>query len=395
MTIKPLNLALLLGLASIGITSAQAANVQIFGFLDQGVAYLHEDLNKGMGGPVGQSRALTVDSEGYVMRQGTRSSYSQGTGNVSTWGIKGSESISDDTEIIFHLESGFLPDDGTLYGAGSPLFERESSVGIRSKTFGELKAGRMPALSTGSGTTGIFNSKVNPFGAGWGNMTGGWKFVGTLASARWNNMLNYISPSFGGVRVHIQHSLGNTNDSSEGTSDTNRWTAIGATLTGDRYYAAAAVDWLRAANNSTTMDRDTYKVTVGGHYKFESFKLFGTVQYLKNAMSIGGYSTKEFAPLAIGQKLNKGFESWAVATGVDVPLAKGTLKASVGYGWGENQNTEAQNKFKRVNVGLGYLYPLSRRTSVYAIGGYFWQDADWQRESISANEAILGLMHRF
>ena len=65
-----------------------------------------------------------------------------------------------------------MADDGTLYGGSvKPLFERESSVGIDSKTWGLIKFGRMPALTTGSGTTGIFNSKVNPFGAGWGNMT--------------------------------------------------------------------------------------------------------------------------------------------------------------------------------------------------------------------------------
>ena len=62
---------------------------------------------------------------------------------------------------------------------------------------------------------------------------------------------------------------------------------------------------------------------------------------------------------------------------------------------GENQSTDSQNRFQRANAGLGYLYPLSRRTTVYAVGGYFWQDADWQRDSISANEVILGLMHRF
>ncbi len=395
MKAKLLSQCVITAIAATAGSAALAGNVQLFGFLDQGLAYIHEDLNAGMGGPVGQSKALTVGTDGYVSEAATKTMVSQGTGNVSTWGIKGSEALSDDTEVIFHLESGFLPDDGTLYGAGSPIFERESSVGIRSKTFGELKAGRMPALTTGSGTTGIFNSKVNPFGAGWGNMTGGWKFTGTLATARWNNMINYISPSFGGVRIHLQHSLGNSNDATEGTSDTNRWSAAGLSWTAERFYLAAAVDWLRAANNSTTMDRDTYKVLVGGHYKFDSFKLFGSVQYLKNAMYIGGYSTKEFAPLAIGQKASKGFESWALATGVDIPVAGGTLKASVGYGRGENQSTDSQNRFQRANAGLGYLYPLSRRTTVYAVGGYFWQDADWQRDSISANEVILGLMHRF
>lgn len=135
-----------------------AADVQLFGFLDQGMSIVHEDLNKGMAQPAGQAAPNVLDANGLVGKQGAVTKSTLGTGNVSTWGVKGAEKLSDDLEVIFHLESGFLPDDGTLYGAGSPLFERESSVGLRSKAWGELKFGRMPAMSTGSGTTGLFNS---------------------------------------------------------------------------------------------------------------------------------------------------------------------------------------------------------------------------------------------
>ena len=77
--------------------------------------------------------------------------------------------------------------------------------------------------------------------------------------------------------------------------------------------------------------------------------------------------------------------------------AGGTVKMSVAYAQAENQNdTGATGKdMQRANLGLGYIYPLSKRTSVYAVGGYFWQDADWQKDDISAHEVILGMMHRF
>lgn len=129
--------------------------------------------------------------------------------------------------------------------------------------------------------------------------------------------------------------------------------------------------------------------------KFEDFKLYGSAQYLKNARSIGGYSTKEWAPVTAAQTTNLGFDSWAFATGVDVPAAGGTFKASVAYGFGENNNVSERNKYDRINAGVGYMYPLSRRTSLYGIAGCFWQDADWQDGSISAREAIVGMMHRF
>lgn len=392
-------------LSAISFGEAAAADVQLFGFFDQGISYLHEEVNEGMGGPAGQRSAVILDENGKAREAATKSQLAQGTGNVSTWGIRGSEELNDDLKVVFHLESGFLADDGTIYGDGTNLFERESTLGLHSKRWGEVKFGRMPALTTGSGTTGIFNSRVNPFGAGWGNMTGGWKFAGTLASARHNNMINYISPSWGGLRVYAQYSFKSGNPTAagdEGTSKTNRWWALGASMTGEKFYLAAALDCLDNANGApgtTRMEKDSYKALIGGHYDFGSFKLYGTAQYLKNVAYIGGYSTKEFAPLPMSFNAKtdrqKGFEAWALSTGVDFKALGGTVKASIAYADAENQNVTENGDMKRFNAGLGYVYPFSRRTSVYSIAGYFQQDADWQEDDIRAHEVIIGLMHRW
>ena len=48
-----LPLAAVLGAAM----SVQAADVEMFGFFDQGLAYVHEELNKGMASPTGQTTA--------------------------------------------------------------------------------------------------------------------------------------------------------------------------------------------------------------------------------------------------------------------------------------------------------------------------------------------------
>ena len=400
------------GLAlAVAFSSARAADIEMFGFFDQGISYLHEDLNRGMGGPAGQSLSnpASIDpATHHVAAQGTKSQVAQGTGNVSTWGIRGFEQLNEDTKVIFHLENGFLADSGEFY-ISNRLFERESSAGLESKRFGQIKFGRMPAMTTGSGTTGIFNSRVNPFGAGWGNMTGGWKFAGTLATARYDNMINYISPKFGGLQFHAQYSFKNNSTAAgeEGSSDADRWWAIGATLTGEKFFLAAAVDCVdyghraptESASAYTMPGKDAYKVLVGGHYNFDAFKLYGSAQYMKNVPWIGGYSTKEVAPMLAEDKAGGanqlGFDAWAVATGVDFRAAGGTVKMSVAYAKAENQNISDHNDMQRANVGLGYIYPLSKRTSVYGIAGAFWQDADWQEDDITAHEAIVGLMHCF
>lgn len=392
---------------SVAIAAASLAHaeskVELFGFLDQGVTVLHENANLGMAGPVGQRAPNILNADGKVARNGASTRYMEGTGNVSTWGLKIREDLTPDVAVIAHLEQGFLADDGAEYISGK-AFERESSLGISSKTYGTLKMGRMPAMLTGSGTTGLFNSRVNPFGAGWGNMTGGWKFVGTLASARHDNMVNYRSPSFGGFEIHYQYSNGASSET-EGTSKTNRYMALGFTYTQPKYFVALAGDWLNvqgaALKEGNWKLKDAYKVLLGGHYKFDSFKLFGTAQYMKNIAYIGGYSTKEFAPILAEQSnkgkvgTNNGFKAWAFSTGTEFKLGAGQVKASVGYSFGENQNTTTNNKFNRINGGLGYVYPLSKRTSIYAITGAFWQHADWQTKNIHSREFIAGLMHRF
>lgn len=380
-----------------GAFAVQAAEVEFFGTIDQGFAYLHEHTNLNMAGPAGQSRGQTniLDEDGYVAKGAKRSSFGQGTGGVSTWGLRGSEQINDDLTVFFHLENAFLIDSGELYSTSS-FFERESSLGLSSKSYGEIKFGRMPALTTGSGTTGIFNSRVNPFSHGGGNMSGGWKFAGTLTTARYNNMINYKSPVFAGFQVHAQYSLGTANDENEGSSRADRWSAIGIIKTGSNYYLAAAVDYTDIGSKTNTSNvYNPLKVLVGGHYQFENnVKLYATAQYMNHVEWIGGYTTKEFAPMREGQVGNRGFEGYALSTGLDIPLWGGTFKSSIAYGWGENLNTETQNEYQRMNAGLGYFYPLSKRTSLYSMVGYFWQDADWQRSDIDANEVIVGITHR-
>lgn len=381
-------------------TASAAANVEMFGMFDQGLSYLHEDLAAGMGGPnaANESQANAGFDGNKVALAGRKNVFTQGTGNVSTIGVRGKEKINDDLTVGFHLEHALFADSGAPYNPNI-FFERESSVYLDS-SWGQFKFGRMPAMTTGSGTTGLFNSRTNPFGAGWGNMTGGWKFVGTLATARHNNMINYKSPVMNGVQLHMQHSFGddktvNGETYKEGSSKVNHFSALGVTVTGENYFVAAAVDWLKMGSVTGAVENDSYKAIVGGHYNFGAFKAYAAVEYMDNVQYIGGYSTKEFAVRPQGQALTKGFDGWAFALGADTQVAGGKAMFSVGYGFGENQNLTDNKDYSRVNVGLGYLYPLSRRTSVYAVGGYFWEDADFNADEIYASEVILGMMHRF
>lgn len=377
-----------------GAASA-APTVEMFGFLDTGVSYINEHLNSGMAAPVGQRAALRVDENGYVAKGAKRQSFEAGTGNVSTWGIRGKEKLSDDVNVTFHLEQGFLADSGEFYNT-KKMFERESSVGLESKTYGTLKLGRMPMLLTGSGTTGVLNSRVNPFGAGWGNMTGGYKFLSGLAVVRLDNLIHYATPKMGGFQGFLQYNFGNTDTASnENTSKVDRYLAGAVTYGSGRWFGALGVDWMNATTSPSQSKDDQYRVYAGGHYDFDSWTAYATAHYMKNVDFIGGYSTREVAPMQKGQTINKGFEAYAVTAGARFKALGGTVMASAGYGWGKDQNLSSKNKYQRANAGLGYRYSFSKRTSAYGIVGGFWEDADWEKSNIYSNEVIVGLMHRF
>ncbi len=78
-------------------------------------------------------------------------------------------------------------------------------------------------------------------------------------------------------KIHYQYANGASSET-EGTSKTNRYMALGFTYTQPKYFVALAGDWLNvqsaALKEGNWKLKDAYKVLLGGHYKFDSFKLF-------------------------------------------------------------------------------------------------------------------------
>ena len=86
-------------------TASAAANVEMFGMFDQGLSYLHEDLAAGMGGPnaANESQANAGFDGNKVALAGRKNVFTQGTGNVSTIGVRGKEKINDDLTVGLSL----------------------------------------------------------------------------------------------------------------------------------------------------------------------------------------------------------------------------------------------------------------------------------------------------
>ena len=89
-------------------------------------------------------------------------------------------------------------------------------------------------------------------------------------------------------------------------------------------------------------------------------------------------------------------DGYGLSFGVNFPLAGGVAKASVNYR--DMDNTDNVD-FTRWTVAGGYDYPLSKRTTVYAMGGYSQEKVENHAENKEATpggyQLVLGLLHRF
>ena len=96
---------------------------------------------------------------------------------------------------------------------------------------------------------------------------------------------------------------------------------------------------------------------------------------------------------------NKGYgfvDGYGVSLGVNVPAMGGVAKAQVAYR--DMDNTEDVD-FNRWYVALGYDYPLSKRTNLYAMTGFTQEKVE---NNVTKEEATpygyelsVGIVHRF
>ncbi|CAM2191285.1 Outer membrane protein (Porin) [Paraburkholderia kururiensis] len=284
---------------------------------------------------------------------GSQRAWNVSGGGMSTsyWGLKGAEDLGGGYKAIFTLESFFRAQNGQ-YGRfqGDTFFARNSYVGIESP-YGTVTAGRL--------TTHLFVSTIlfNPFidsytfspmvyhvFLGLGTFPTYTTDQGVIGDSGWNNAVQYATPDFNGLSGAAMYALGNSADH----NGSKKWS--GQVLYFHGPFAATAVyqyvnfnDSPTDLNSLVTGLKSQSVAQLGLSYDLKYVKLFGQYMYTKNDQNVG---------------------SWHVNTaqgGVSAPLGTGTAMASYAYsrdGGGLDQT--------RQTWAVGYDYPLSKRTDVYA-----------------------------
>ena len=396
--------------------SALAADVTLYGKVDLGLQYVNSNsdqiVSDGAEDPTYSIQNVKSD------KMAVKSSSNSG----SRWGIKGSEQISEGLTVGFQLENGFNADNGKIAQNGG-IFSRESRLYVQTD-FGELAFGRMGGLESGSGSYDII-SKGYAMSTGWSDSIGKTANIFLGQSDRFDNMITYKSPTFAGVTVYAQASLQKTSneDEVEGSSDTDRYYALGATGNWGALSSALTFSttdysrtWVNAVDAKTGVaDKEAAKAegredmskVVTGYvaYDFGMVKPMLSAQYFDDVKGVS-WDMSDGLKDTLGETLGKySKKGYGVMLGATAPLAGGTAYAMVGYNDFEAtediQEFGGKAEFDTINFGIGYQYPLSKRTYVYTAAGYTKLSGELKTEGekfdadTKTTEVVAGIVHNF
>ncbi len=370
--------------------SATAANVEIYGLINPALMF--------------------TSSNGDHDGAETKNQFSMEEGKEfgSRWGLRGMEEISPDFKVGFVLESGFRSDTGALGAARDTgrIFDRESHIDLHTK-FGKFQFGRMPLFGSVLGADGLFRA-IDPLFANYTFAFGS----GSVTASDWtrvDNAISYVTPTFAGLTGYAMYSFKNdgTTDAEESKAESDRYASLALRYQNGSLEAVLVTDMTMYGSVDKKEHEEAgadngFTVTLGGNYEFSNgFKLIAFAQYFKdqwlNTNARAGV-TFDGVDYITGKKGYGFVDGYGVSLGANYPLGGGTIKGQVAYR--DMDNTDDVD-FNRWFVALGYDYPLSKRTSLFAMTG-FTQEKVENNSATTNNEATpygfeftAGILHRF
>mgnify|MGYP003258486412 CR=1 FL=1 len=374
--------------------SATAANVEIYGLINPALMF--------------------TSSNGDYDGAETKNQFSMEEGKEfgSRWGLRGMEEISPDFKVGFVLESGFRSDTGALGAARDTgrIFDRESHIDLHTK-FGKFQFGRMPLFGSVLGADGLFRA-IDPLFANYTVAFGS----GSVTGSDWtrvDNAISYVTPTFAGLTGYAMYSFRNDSNKTDANGDPTN--AEESKAEADRYaslalrYQNGALEAVLVADMTMygsvdspaheTEDVDNgFTVTLGGNYEFSNgFKLIAFGQYFKdqylNHNARAGV-TLDGVNWVTGSNGYGFVDGYGLSLGANYPLGGGTIKGQVAY---RDMDNTKDVDFNRWFVALGYDYPMSKRTSFFAMTGYTQEKVEAaNREATPYGfEFTAGILHRF
>lgn len=330
--------------------SAFAATVTLDGNVDAGFNYQYQKID-------GQAST----------HQFTQYSGGYGANKIK---LTGSEDLGNGLTAGFRLENGFAIDAGTL-GQGGRLFGRQATAFLRGD-FGEIAAGRMGALSSGSGGYTMTYDYGLAFGSGWSDTLGNSSLFFLGDRGRMDNTFVYVTPQFGGLKLSAQYSFKTAGQEDAQESKNKRYIGLGALYQAGPLTATLVVDTIK--NDSTASNtEDAFGVSFDTSYDLGVAKISAMAVYGQNENMLAGYSYAGIYGKDDDKVTkNEGLKGYGLGLGVTAPVTGGTVYAQVNYTSAESEVDVDSTSYEMDRWGLAaaYVYKLSKRTSLYVLGGY-------------------------
>ena len=298
-----------------------------------------------------------IADAGLVRESGGTANYTRltsGVASASRIGFRGTEDMGGGMAAIYTLETGYRIDTGDVDAAGT-IFNRQAFVGLKSKA-GTLTLGRQytpwhQALA----------QVGDPFGTGY---AGGSKnqFPDSGTNVRTSNTVLYSALVTNGISADLAYSAGEQ----AGSNSAGR--QVGASIG----YSAGPLN-VRLAYNNKNSDVAAATNVVAVSRSIGTNTLLAANYDFKVVKAYFAYGVdKGFnsAPLGNGNNPFGGVrptpstDGNEILLGLSAPIGTGTLLASVM----RKDDKTSFNQDARA-WGVGYLYPLSKRTNLYTAYG--------------------------
>ena len=192
-------LVLATAVAALSVTAAQAAPTVY------GKAFLTLDLNDGDTDRTTVTTTTVTNYDGTVASRvvGNSETTSVSTtgrsklnSNASRIGIRGSEALTANTDVVYQLEYGVDVDANT-----DQFYSRDTYLGLANKQYGTLLAGRLKAI----------DGRVDYANVTEGGVLGGDNVLASFDSPRANNAFAYVAPTYNDVTVSAMYVMDENN----------------------------------------------------------------------------------------------------------------------------------------------------------------------------------------
>lgn len=266
------------------------------------------------------------------------------TGNLSgqRLGFRGNEDLGGGMSAVFNLEMGLSVDTGiplSLPDEPTSFFARRSIVGLKG-AWGELDLGR-------DYTPGFWTViQTDRFRYG---LPGTASTPSQIVVTRASNGLFYVSPVMGGLTARLAYTLGA--ESATAPKDRGRFYGGSLEYKAGPLFASAAIQRRRDLTpGSTTSTTPLKEHGIGAEYTAGAF-----------VVSAGHWSTNQVTATAGAVDKSKAF--WL---GAGMSVGVGQINAQVTR---TTVEVIGRARGRALTMGVEYLHPLSKRTTLYAAAG--------------------------